>query len=887
MTRAFLAGIAVVAMSNVCNAQRAESPSPSPAPLIPFVLPWDDGGAADSVTNLSGWLDAPAGRAGFVAARDGHFYAGEKRIRFLGVNLCFGANFPTHEDAEKVAARMARFGINCVRFHHMDTSDSPDGLLKSDRRTIDPDRLDRLDYLIAQFKKHGIYADLNLHVGRHYPGMPSAPGMASFFKGIDLFYPDMIRMQKDYARELLTHVNPYTKTRYVDEPAVALVEINNENGLIEEWLSSSMDNLPEPLAAELTRQWNAWLAKKYPTHEALAKAWSVGEKPLGDSLLVNSELPQGVKAWTLEHHDQAKAGIQAVKEGPNDTWAAKITTIAIGRETWNVQLSWPDLAFKKDEPYTLTFQAKAEVARTIGVGLFQAHDPWHDLAHTRVRLTDQWQTFTLVLMPGEDEKVGRLMFTPLGDRLGSVWLATVSLRPGGLLGLHEGEKLGSIPMFRKADMCGRTVPAQRDWMRFMYDTEAAYWTGMRDFIKTDCGSKSIVVGTIVGCSTPNLMAAMDAIDTHGYWQHPHFPRKQWDMNDWTVNNVSMVNSPAESVPGELAVRRVLGKPLICTEYNHAAPNTFAGEAPLMLAAMAGAQDWDGVFLFAYSHRRDNWDAQHICSFFDIDQHPTKMANLPIAAAMFFRGDVRPDDKLAVCRIGPDDELELLRTRGQPWHLVTTEYFGIPRFVSLLHRVAIEVPGISPAPNAKQCIPPDDLVALARGPASPRTSFVSDTGELTWDVTRKDQGVVTVNAPRTKMLAGFVDGRSFTLGDVVIAPGPTRQDWCTISLTLAKGDSFSGPCRVLLVATGYTENTAMGWKDSSKNTVGRNWGRSPSVVEVIPAEITLPVPAAKVSAWALDERGQRGEKLIVKESAGKAAIQIGPPSKTVWYEVVVE
>jgi hypothetical protein len=327
---------------------------------------------------------------------------------------------------------------------------------------------------------------------------------------------------------------------------------------------------------------------------------------------------------------------------------------------------------------------------------------------------------------------------------------------------------------------------------------------------------------------------------------------------------------------------VLGKPLICTEYNHAAPNTFAGETPLMVAAMGGAQDWDGIFLFAYSHRRDNWDAQHIAGFFDIDQHPTKMANLPIAAAMFLRGDVRPDDKLAACKVGPEDELELLRTRGQPWHLVTTENFGIPRFVSLLHRVGIQVPGVSPEPKA--AIPPPPP---GEGWGEGKSTFISDSNQLSWDVSHKAKGVVTVNSPRTKMLAGFIDGRSFTLGDVVIVPGATRQDWCTISLTLTKGESFVGPCRMLLVATGYTENTAMGWKNSSKDTVGKNWGRSPSLVEVIPAEITLPAPAAKVSAWSLDERGQRGEKLTVKESADKAVIQIGPPSKTVWYEVAIE
>ena len=74
---------------------------------------------------------------------------------------------------------MARFGINCVRFHHMDTTASPHGLLKDDRRTMDPAQLDRLDYLISRLKANGIYADLNLHVGRNFPGLPRRTASAS------------------------------------------------------------------------------------------------------------------------------------------------------------------------------------------------------------------------------------------------------------------------------------------------------------------------------------------------------------------------------------------------------------------------------------------------------------------------------------------------------------------------------------------------------------------------------------------------------------------------------------------------------------------------------------------------------------------------------------
>src|SRR5262249_31241168 len=161
-----------------------------------------------------------------------------------------------HDDAVKVAARMAKFGINAVRFHHMDMQSTPGGIFAADGRTLDPEQLDRLDFFIAQLKEHGIYADLNLHVSRTYPDMPTWEGMPSYHKGVDQFVPEMIGWQHRYARDLLGHVNRYTKSRYADEPAVAIVEINNENAIMQDWSGGRLDAMPAVYAGELTRQWN-------------------------------------------------------------------------------------------------------------------------------------------------------------------------------------------------------------------------------------------------------------------------------------------------------------------------------------------------------------------------------------------------------------------------------------------------------------------------------------------------------------------------------------------------------------------------------------------------------------------------------------------------------
>ena len=81
--------------------------------------------------------------------QDGHFFTGPSRLRIWGVNFCFGADFPSHEDAEKVAAHLAKLGVNGVRMHHHDTAASPRGIwgpVIDGRRTLDPVMLERQDY---------------------------------------------------------------------------------------------------------------------------------------------------------------------------------------------------------------------------------------------------------------------------------------------------------------------------------------------------------------------------------------------------------------------------------------------------------------------------------------------------------------------------------------------------------------------------------------------------------------------------------------------------------------------------------------------------------------------------------------------------------------------
>ncbi|HWH69173.1 MAG TPA: hypothetical protein VNT26_07295, partial [Candidatus Sulfotelmatobacter sp.] len=208
------------------------------------------------------------------------------RLRLWGVNATGGGGLPAKERARVLAALLAQRGINGIRFHMLDLA-APRGLIAAGdtSRSLDTNALDRLDYFIAQLKQRGIYADLNLNVGRRYRAGDGVRdydllGMA---KAVTFFDERLLELQREYARQLLTHVNPYTGKAYREEPAVALVEFVNENSLIEAWFGNRLlgentrknpdtwTDIPASYAQALTDKYNVWLKQEYAA--AVIERW--------------------------------------------------------------------------------------------------------------------------------------------------------------------------------------------------------------------------------------------------------------------------------------------------------------------------------------------------------------------------------------------------------------------------------------------------------------------------------------------------------------------------------------------------------------------------------------------------------------------------------------
>lgn len=835
-----------------------------------FPFPIETLSVERDATDMSWMNECPAGTNGFIQVKDGHFADGSgKRIRFLGVNLCNSGAFPDHQMAEKVAARLAKLGINCVRLHHMDGHYAPSGIWDpayKDKQHIDAGQLDKLDYLIHQLKKHGIYVNINLHVSRQFTeadGFPDAGSLPKFDKGLDNYEPRMIELQKKYARQLLTHLNPYTNSRYVDEPAVALIEINNENSLLDYCMDGVIAGFPEYYLSQLRDKWNAWLRQRYSTTAELRSAWKTGSEPIGSNMLANADFSAGTTNWVLEAPSPARATMETA-DGPSPgtrSLHAKLTQV--GKRSWDFQVHQISLDLVEGKPYTLRFTARSDKPREISVGAYLDRSDWHCVGLSRkVELNSEWQSFEFTFYANRPEKDHNRISFNCRSEIGEVWIAGVELRPGGG---------GSLPPAASLDAGTVDLPfhvyteqQRTDFIVFAAEVERSYAQDMYRYIKGALGSKSLVINTQAsygGMAGAYRESLLDYIDVHGYWQHPSFPNRSWDPVDWRITNTPMVKAGNNNTLAYMALHRVAGKPFTVSEYNHPAPGDYTAECVPMLASFAAQQDWDGIFLFDY-HSSGEWEKDRISSYFMIDSHPAKIVMLPAAAAMFRRADVPPlrgsvtlDVPLSTLMV------EVARKGGNVpsfWRDA-----GIEPTDTVLRRASVRF--------------------VDSGKMTPRRSGQHRPGSVVWQDDETAQYLI--DSPASRGAIGLISGRALTLGGLELRMGGPKGRFAAVTVIAIDGRPVEKSDHLLVSAVGRVENQGMVWNED-RTSVGNKWGPGPTMAEGISFALSIESSARSVEVYALDGGGGRLMTVPCTVEDGVLTASFGPESRTLWYEILV-
>ena len=217
--------------------------------------------------------EKPAGKHGFLTTRDDNFYFEDGTlVRFWGCNLNSGACFPEHDYAEKLAKRLAAYGCNMVRLHQMDSEFATPNIYQlskgkrlSNTRTLCPESMDRLDYLMYCLNKEGIYIymdNLTYRKFKNEDGVVNARELDYRAAPYCMFDRTLIELQKDYCYNLWNHENPYMGgMKYKDNPQIVLSDVNNESDM---FTCFDMQIKVEPYASAFRESYRVWCRENAP-----------------------------------------------------------------------------------------------------------------------------------------------------------------------------------------------------------------------------------------------------------------------------------------------------------------------------------------------------------------------------------------------------------------------------------------------------------------------------------------------------------------------------------------------------------------------------------------------------------------------------------------------
>jgi len=249
-----------------------------------------------SLFGMEAWQEKPAGKHGFLQMKGDRFeFEDGTPVEFWGVNPLKVDQTVDEEYLARSAAMLERLGVNLVRFHAFGKPNVPKKwahMLKiqdvNDGLKLDATHMPLFDYGFAKMKEHGIYhgwsviygwyatqADrqrlidydeaVKLFAGGHWTGS---------FYGITAFMPDVQDLIIRFHVNLLQHVNPHTGMRYADDPALAFIELQNEENAFLGVRNFEARLAEAPTYRKLVyRRFAEWLKDKYAGREALAAAW--------------------------------------------------------------------------------------------------------------------------------------------------------------------------------------------------------------------------------------------------------------------------------------------------------------------------------------------------------------------------------------------------------------------------------------------------------------------------------------------------------------------------------------------------------------------------------------------------------------------------------------
>ncbi len=243
--------------------------------------PPDDPFTTEAMLDLLELNENVAGETGFVrVSQDGRdFLRGDGQpIRFWSVlgRVDMDMSRFSPQEVETLYRFLAKRGVNMIRLF----ATLPMAKEGAQITDVDQAQIDRIWRHVSIAKKHGIYVIIcpywaHFQVPESW-GIQGASGKSP--TGLLFFNPRLQDAYKHWTRALYTPVNPYTGIALKDDPALAIIQVQNEDSLFF-WTTQ---NIPEPQKRLLGKLQGDWLKLKYGSLDAALDAWDGFTDPKDD-----------------------------------------------------------------------------------------------------------------------------------------------------------------------------------------------------------------------------------------------------------------------------------------------------------------------------------------------------------------------------------------------------------------------------------------------------------------------------------------------------------------------------------------------------------------------------------------------------------------------------
>ena len=209
-----------------------------------------------------------AGDGGFIAVRGEEFIhsLNGQPVRFWAVNTGNDMSQRSAAEIDLFARTLAKQGVNLVRIHGPTYVASGPNFGQNDTNQVF-----RTQRLITALKRQGIYSCLSIYFPlwvRLGPENTAFPGYTNGYPfALIYFNPQFQALYRTWWDCLLTTPNPETGIALKDDPAVAMIEMVNEDSLFF-WTfnpdAGQSGNVPDAQRALIEGQFGDWLLTMYP-----------------------------------------------------------------------------------------------------------------------------------------------------------------------------------------------------------------------------------------------------------------------------------------------------------------------------------------------------------------------------------------------------------------------------------------------------------------------------------------------------------------------------------------------------------------------------------------------------------------------------------------------